>query len=333
MTLRMALIGAGERGLAVAQTIHDMTQIELVGVADSSLVLAREVAQLTGAALHARAEELLNGSDAQALYIATPPYTHVALARMAASHGLHVLVEKPPALWLSEFLSLVDFSRRYNTLLTVCLPAFTDSAAVEAATLCAAAGGMRHGVVVYDKERPSSYWTSGWTGRAETDWRLREDQVGGGVVLTRLIHELALLQVAAKDPVRRVYAALNSFPEGRVSAVLHHRSGAVSNVTATDGPASPGTSNGIRVLADGLTLQLNAAGLWSRGDAQSTWALVHSRRRSPLTMLLECFAAACAGDTENPVPPDSAAEILAVALAFYESSHTCLPVDISSVTR
>ena len=63
--------------------------------------------------------ELLKGSTAEALLIATPPATHYPLAVQALEAGLHVLVEKPMALHVQDASALLHASQRAQRQLWV----------------------------------------------------------------------------------------------------------------------------------------------------------------------------------------------------------------------
>jgi predicted dehydrogenase len=64
-------------------------------------------------------EATVTDPDAQAVVIATPVYTHYALAKAALEAGKHVLVEKPLCRSAAECEELVDLARRQGKVLAV----------------------------------------------------------------------------------------------------------------------------------------------------------------------------------------------------------------------
>jgi predicted dehydrogenase len=127
MPLNIGLIGCGraaERNYLPA--LSRMAEARLVAVADT----IRERRELVSSYIpkcmaFSSAEELLQGSRIEAVIIATPPSTHVALTALALRAGIPVLVEKPLAPTMegiaaleelvasSRGLIMVGFNRRF----------------------------------------------------------------------------------------------------------------------------------------------------------------------------------------------------------------------------
>ena len=72
-----------------------------------------------GVPSHESVEALCARPDVQAVYIASPHQFHAEHVSIAASHGKHVLVEKPMALTLEECTHMLDASRRAMVHLVV----------------------------------------------------------------------------------------------------------------------------------------------------------------------------------------------------------------------
>jgi predicted dehydrogenase len=122
--LRVGLVGCGriaERGYVPA--LRRAAGVELVGVADVDGSRCEEVAP--GVLAFDSAPALVAGARPDALVVATPPGTHLEVARAAAEHGLPTLVEKPPAsdargareLAALEPAPWVGFNRRFEPAL------------------------------------------------------------------------------------------------------------------------------------------------------------------------------------------------------------------------
>lgn len=85
---------------------------ELVAVMRRTPHLAEDYARRHGVPRwYADAEALVADPGVDAVYVATPPDTHAAYTRLAASHGKPVYVEKPMALDHAECLAMIDACR------------------------------------------------------------------------------------------------------------------------------------------------------------------------------------------------------------------------------
>lgn len=93
-----------------ARALHDRGEIVLTGACD-----VREPSAEARALLPAHADitrdpaDLLDGADIAV--IATPPHTHLPLARQAMNADCHLLLEKPPVLDLVAFDELTELAR------------------------------------------------------------------------------------------------------------------------------------------------------------------------------------------------------------------------------
>lgn len=132
--VKLALIGAG----AMANSVHypslrEFDDVEIVGLCD-----------LMEDKLHATADkfgiekrytdyrQMLEENDPEAIYILMPPHHLFDLTVDCLERGLHVFIEKPPAItthqitWLAkwaeknEVIGMVGFNRRYIPLLRLC---------------------------------------------------------------------------------------------------------------------------------------------------------------------------------------------------------------------
>jgi predicted dehydrogenase len=65
------------------------------------------------------AQDIINDADIDAVVIATPVFTHFALARQALLSGKHVLIEKPLTSSVKEAETLIDLAERNSLLLMV----------------------------------------------------------------------------------------------------------------------------------------------------------------------------------------------------------------------
>jgi len=106
--LRVAIIGFGYWGPNLARNFAAGPRTRVVAIADEN-ASRRAIAQnlYPAARVCADASEAIESSDVDAVVIATPIFTHHALAMRALAAGKHVLVEKPLAASVDEAEELV----------------------------------------------------------------------------------------------------------------------------------------------------------------------------------------------------------------------------------
>ncbi|MEJ5296388.1 MAG: Gfo/Idh/MocA family oxidoreductase, partial [Fimbriimonadales bacterium] len=101
--VRFAVIGAGGMGTGHCRFITErVPEATLTAVCDRHPERAQAVAEQFGVPFFADATELFQSGVADAVLIATPHYFHAPIAIEAFQHGLHVLVEKPLCVAVSE---------------------------------------------------------------------------------------------------------------------------------------------------------------------------------------------------------------------------------------
>ena len=115
--MRTAVVGVGYLGRFHAQKYRQLTNSELVGIADPSAAARQAVAAELGVPAHADYRELLGRVDA--VSIVTPTPQHYAIARDFLEAGAHVLVEKPMTATVEEGEKLVEAARRAQRVLQV----------------------------------------------------------------------------------------------------------------------------------------------------------------------------------------------------------------------
>ncbi|MBB6446310.1 Gfo/Idh/MocA family protein [Bacillus benzoevorans] len=129
-------------------------------------------------------------ADIDAVIIATPHYSHPALAKKAFAKGLHVLIEKPAGVFTKDVLEMNEdakisgkvFSIMYNQRANPLYQKIRDL--IQAGEL----GNIkRTNWIVTEAYRPQSYYDS-------SKWRATWKGEGGGVLLNQALHQLDLWQ-------------------------------------------------------------------------------------------------------------------------------------------
>ncbi len=105
MKTRVAVIGVGALGKHHARILAELPDVQLAGIVDINDVRAREIAGLVNAPV-ASAAEMLGRVDA--VTVAVPTESHLAVAMPFLNRGTAVLVEKPLARDIREAQQMVD---------------------------------------------------------------------------------------------------------------------------------------------------------------------------------------------------------------------------------
>jgi predicted dehydrogenase len=100
--LRVAAVGAGLHGYRNVLAAMHFLPVELRAVCDLDIDLARKTAAQFGAKAYAKTADLYKGEQLDAVFLCVSPELHPALACEALGAGLHVWMEKPPAMRAAE---------------------------------------------------------------------------------------------------------------------------------------------------------------------------------------------------------------------------------------
>jgi predicted dehydrogenase len=96
--IRTGIIGMGKMGILHTALINMIPQAELVSVHDTDRRLSKYV-QKSGmdVVFYSQLEDMLEKEDLDAVFLCTPPFTHLPIAQKCVSRNLNVFVEKPLA--------------------------------------------------------------------------------------------------------------------------------------------------------------------------------------------------------------------------------------------
>src|SRR5438046_1001675 len=116
--LKLGAVGLGRAFALMAPAFRD-PRIDLVAACDPRPQALAQVKKDFGARGFASLTEMLEKSALEAVYIATPHQFHAEQARLAASFGKHLLVEKPMALTLEECRAMTAAAAKNRVRLVV----------------------------------------------------------------------------------------------------------------------------------------------------------------------------------------------------------------------
>jgi predicted dehydrogenase len=117
VSVRIALLGAGEWGQLHASVLADLPGVDLAVVCDPDLSRARQVAGPLGAASTGDAAAVIEDASVDAVVVASPEDVHASQAEAALRSGKHALVEKPVALTSEDARRLIHVARETGRVL------------------------------------------------------------------------------------------------------------------------------------------------------------------------------------------------------------------------
>ena len=211
--LRIGIVGLGAAGHAFLPAIEQHPGFELVSVAEPAKETRESVAAEMGVATYADLPAMLQGTDLDAVYIATPTDLHSDHVAIALAARKHVLTEKPMAVKLKAAEAMVAGADRAGVILLV---------------------GHAHGFDLAI-QRMREIIASGRLGRVRmihtwnyTDWIYRprrpeelEVAKGGGVTFRQGSHQFDIIRILGGGMIRSVHAATFNWDPDRNSIGAH----------------------------------------------------------------------------------------------------------------
>lgn len=97
MSVRVGLVGVGSMGKNHLRLLSEHPDVELVAIADKDTKLRKEAVSRHGCKGYNGAEKMIEGSDLDAIVVASPTVTHTEVAMLAIRSGIPALIEKPLA--------------------------------------------------------------------------------------------------------------------------------------------------------------------------------------------------------------------------------------------
>lgn len=253
--VRVAVVGVAGMGRAHYFAAKSMAEYELVAICD----VVEKVREKTAARLEvpgfASAAELYASGLVDAVILATPPSTHVALVRDALAAGLHVYCEKPFVADAADGYALGEQARAAGLVVQVGFQyRFQPSYARVHSMIEAGAVGpiFRSALVATNWFRPQDYFeAAGW----RKEWR----HAGGGVLMNQAIHQLdAMLWftgLPARVTARASRARHDIEVEDDVMALLEFPNGGRGTIVAST--VDPVGSDRIEIHGERCSLMMD----------------------------------------------------------------------------
>ena len=116
---KVALIGAGKWGSAYADILHQCHQAKLVGISDLNQNNTKPIAEKHGVSAYLNYKEMLDKEKPEAVFVCTADWEHLDPCLEIIERNLHLFVEKPLAMNLSDAKKIVEAANSKNIKFTV----------------------------------------------------------------------------------------------------------------------------------------------------------------------------------------------------------------------
>ncbi|MFM0323455.1 Gfo/Idh/MocA family protein [Caballeronia glebae] len=226
--IRLGIAGLGRAFSLMLPTFLADTRVQLVAACDPRETARTQFEADFDAPAYPDIDALARRPDIDAIYIASPHQFHAAHTRIAASHGKHVLVEKPMALSLAECDDMIDACRDANVYLIVGHCHSFDTPYLRTRELIASGAfgdvkmihALNYTDYLYRPRRPEELKT----------------EEGGGAVFSQAAHQVDIVRMLAGSRATRIRAAVGNWDaarptEGAYTATLWFENGAFATLS------------------------------------------------------------------------------------------------------
>ena len=324
-TLRAAVIGVGSMGRHHARVYTEISQTELIAVADATPETGQRIADKYGVPAYTNYHSMLAELQPDIVTVAVPTQLHHEVVTSVLEAGCHVLVEKPIAATIAEGEALIARAAELNRKLMVGhIVRFSPTIQALKQHLEAGELGRIFQIIC----------------RRVGTFPVRVQDVG--VVIDLAPHDLDIMRFITGDEIVRVFAEteqqIHTAHEDLVLGMVRFRSGIAGMLEINW--LTPQKVREVVVLgergmlrADDLTQDLyfyeNADAArtdWGhlsllKGVSEGRMVRYPIARYEPLKAELEAFANAVLEDKPSPVSGEDGVVALRLALALREAGR------------
>jgi phthalate 4,5-cis-dihydrodiol dehydrogenase len=211
--IRIGIVGMGAAGWAFVPAIRGNPAFELAAIAEPDAGMRETAAAETGAAAHPDPPSMLQGSQLDAVYIATPTELHPEHVGMVCAAKKHVLTEKPMAIRVEDAQAMVDAAERAGVVLQVGHSHSYDLPIAKMREIVASGVLGRLGMI-------HTWNFTDWMARPRRPAELDLAQ-GGGVTYRQGAHQIDILRLIGGGLVKNVRATTFDWDERRRSIGAH----------------------------------------------------------------------------------------------------------------
>lgn len=192
--IRVGVVGLGKMGLSHYALLNAHPDVEVAAICDSSGYVLGVLRKQTGVETHTDYANMLADAELDAVVVATPSSTHVAMVRAALERGVHVFCEKPMTLSGADADLLAGLAAGRGLVTQVGYHNRFVGAFREVKRLLDAGAIGEPTVLLGEAYGPVVLKPRGRT------WRSRKSQ-GGGCLFDYAAHVIDLLHWFAGEPV------------------------------------------------------------------------------------------------------------------------------------
>ncbi|HKP65085.1 MAG TPA: Gfo/Idh/MocA family oxidoreductase [Casimicrobiaceae bacterium] len=225
---RWGVVGLGRAFSLMLPTFVADARVQLCGAADPRAEARAQFEADFGAPTYASVDELCADRTIEVVYVASPHQMHLTHAISAASHGKHLLVEKPMALSVADCTRMIDAAAAAGVQLVVGHSHAYDAPIARTRALLdtGAFGAVR---------MIQAFYYTDYLYRPRRPEELRTAE-GGGAVWNQAAHQVDIVRTLAGCRAARVRALTGNWDaarntEGAYSALLTFEDGAFASLT------------------------------------------------------------------------------------------------------
>jgi len=323
--IRTAILGCGQFAHRHAKNLVSLeTDISLVAFSDHHIENAIKFRDLY---THGEAEvyedfrDLIENTGINLLVVTVPPFAHSGEVEMAASHGIHVFVEKPIALTSDHAWQMVDAVESAGVKSQVGFM-FRFGEAVEYVKSLIGSGSAGEPGLMSARYFCNSLHTPWW----------RDRNKSGGQLVEQVIHMVDLLRYLMGEPVsvfsrqeNIFHTNISGYTNEDVSATIYSfPNGALGVIYATNGAVPGKWINDYRYVAEKLTVDFinaNEANLFYTDRDPVGIETIKGNRNIHLSEMLDLINAIKTG-SQTRTPIREGALSLDMALGANKSATT-----------
>ncbi|OIO55527.1 hypothetical protein AUJ46_00990 [Candidatus Peregrinibacteria bacterium CG1_02_54_53] len=216
MSIRIAVIGVGSMGKHHVRTLHEIDDVDLVGIADTNDETVQIIAKRYGVPAYTDYRRLLEETHPDAVSIVVPTLAHHRVAMDVMKYGCHLLIEKPIAPSVQEAQEIIEEARRRKLILMIGHIERFNPAIQELRKLLREnrAGKIFNIEAFRQGPFPPRHKDS-------------------GVIIDLAVHDIDIIRYLTDDEVERVFAEINRFSDASddlLSSVLRLKGGIVASL-------------------------------------------------------------------------------------------------------
>lgn len=285
-------------------------------------------------------KQMIEENQIELIGIATESGIHAEIALYCIDHGIHVIIEKPMAMSMSDADEIIRRSREKNVKVSACHQNRFNIAVQEMRNALEAGrfGKLSHGSIHVRWNRDKIYYKQAtWRGTWEQD---------GGALMNQCIHGIDLLRWMMGDEIEEVYGATRQQfhhyleAEDLGMAVVKFKNGAVATIEGTTNVYPQNLEETLYLFGENGTVKLGGkstnnidvwdfadetdADLKNKGLEEATSNVYGNGHTSLYADVMEAIRT----DRVPYVDAVAGRNALELVLAIYKSQKTGIPVKL-----